>query len=207
MKHSGFLTMKELQDRLKLSRQTITRYIKAGLPRMKKGHENLFDMDEVSKWLERNNSNPDYAKLMGQVYEIYPNDPLKALEHVKKHGNNLFYLYALAELTQNIYSNICCKIPSRINRVKVGAVEVDYFFRGLIDILRSLPKNLPAGKYHYMATRIEDLVIELIKESDRPRYVQEYKFFFQDEKKFSGLSRNEVFWERRGIDVGRLRKT
>ncbi len=194
MKYNGFLTMKELQERLNLSRQTITRYIKFGLPRMKKGHENLFDFDEVSKWIGRYDSDPDYAKLISQVHEIFPNDPLKALEHIKKHGNNLFYLHAMAEYTQLIYSN------EMSNSVKVDIGHVDYFFRGLIDIIRSLPKNLPSGKYHYMASRIEDLVIELIKESDRPRYIQEHKSFFKDKEMYSELDlNNEIFWKRRGI--------
>jgi hypothetical protein len=74
--------MRELQEKLKLSRQTITRYIKAGLPRIKKGHENLFDFNEVSKWIERNDST-SYAKLMYEAQELYPDEPLRVLEYVK----------------------------------------------------------------------------------------------------------------------------
>ncbi len=80
--NSHFLTMRELQEKLKLSRQTITRYIKAGLPRIKKGHENLFDFNEVSKWIERNDST-SYAKLMYEAQELYPDEPLRVLEYVK----------------------------------------------------------------------------------------------------------------------------
>lgn len=177
----NFLTMRELQEKLKLSRQTITRYIKAGLPRIKKGHENLFDFSEVSKWIERNDSNPGYAKLMYEAQELYPDDPLRVLEHIRLHGNNYSYLLAMAEITQSIYS-------MHYGKVKVDAGLVDYFFRGFLDVIRNLPKNLPAGKYQYMTSRVEDLVIELIKQSDRPKYIQRHKSFFHDKILYPDLT-------------------
>lgn len=197
--NNNYLSMKELQEKLKLSRQTITRYIKAGLPRLKKGHENLFNFKEVTRWIERNDSNPEYAKLVYEAYELYPNEPLKVLEHIKNSGNDLFYILSMAETTQTIYSMHVS------GKIKIDSGFIDYFFRGFLDCARHLPKNLPPGVFHYIASRVEDLVIELIHQSNRPRYIQKKVLYFDDVFDLNIEAKNrinnqlhETFFSKRG---------
>lgn len=48
----NYITIKELCNRLKVTRQTIYEWRKQGLPYYKFGKLVRFDYDEVKKWLE-----------------------------------------------------------------------------------------------------------------------------------------------------------
>lgn len=55
MLHAKYMTRKELQDLLGVSRQTIYRWNADGMPHEKIHREMLFEWSEVKKWLEDNN--------------------------------------------------------------------------------------------------------------------------------------------------------
>lgn len=50
-----YLTVSELQEKLKVSRQTIYDWRKNGLPFLKIGSSIRFDGDEVNEWVEKQN--------------------------------------------------------------------------------------------------------------------------------------------------------
>lgn len=51
MEDMDLLTMSELQDYLKVSRQTIYRLLALGLPGIKVGRQRRFDRRKVDEWL------------------------------------------------------------------------------------------------------------------------------------------------------------
>lgn len=52
----GYLTAKELQEELNISRTTLWRLRKEGLPHQKIGHKTIrYDLEEVAKWLNKRN--------------------------------------------------------------------------------------------------------------------------------------------------------
>jgi excisionase family DNA binding protein len=52
----GLLTAEELQKHLNISRTTLWRLRKEGLPHTKIGHKTIrYDLEEVEKWLEEQN--------------------------------------------------------------------------------------------------------------------------------------------------------
>lgn len=52
----GLLTAEELQKHLNISRTTLWRLRKEGLPHKKIGHKTIrYDLEEVEKWLEEQN--------------------------------------------------------------------------------------------------------------------------------------------------------
>lgn len=51
-----YITTEELSQRLQVTRQTLNNWRKQGLPFIKIGRAVRFDMDEVNKWIEEQNS-------------------------------------------------------------------------------------------------------------------------------------------------------
>lgn len=51
------LTRKELSELLKVSKRTIDRYVKMGMPSIKASKAVRFEIDEVMKWLKGDKSN------------------------------------------------------------------------------------------------------------------------------------------------------
>lgn len=76
----------------------------------------------------------------------YDNDQL----HIK--------LNCLVTLTQEVACN-------RINsEVTLTGAQVEYLYRGIIDMLNHLPNELPDGVYSYMYTKMSVILIDILKQ-------------------------------------------
>ncbi len=197
------LTIKELQKELNKSRATIFNYIKKGMPCVKKGRMNLFDIDEVRVWLERQKVGGGYVKAITEAQELHPNDPIQQLEFIREKGNFKYYTLALIEIAQSVFSSnsgVEVKFPSR---------SFDYFYRGFLQAIRIVFIHAEEEEINYIGNRIESVVMNSIKQKKWSKYKvmtfeTAYGTFEETLEDFNSRSiyfapgnEHHIFWEKR----------
>lgn len=163
---SELITMKQLLQETGIkTRATIHKYMRDGMPRVKKFGKNYFNRTEVMKWLDRYRmGDPEYMNLYYKAQMKFPHQYIEQIEYIKKHGTAKHYMLVMAEVAQYIFS---ANIGARETDIIIKGAMLDYFFRGLLHALRQI-----TGEENFIAisSRIEDLVLEVIRQGEWEKY-------------------------------------
>lgn len=203
MSESELVTMRQLQQELGIkSRATIHKYMREGMPHIKKLGRNYFDRLQVKKWLERYRMGDlEYIDLYAKAQKEYPGQYIEQIEYIKKNGTAKHYMFAMVEIGQYVFSSY---LSARETDIILKGAMFDYFLRGLLQALRHV-----TGEEGFIAigTRIESLLLETIKQGKWKKYKKfKYDGFFNSEELTmdelearkiwpDNRERNEIFWE------------
>lgn len=158
MNEEILVDMKQLQKALGKSRATIFNYIKQGMPHIKRGRMNMFDLKTALTWQSRYQTGSDYLHLMTEAKEKYPDQPLNRLMYIQQNGSHRDYAIALAETAQNLFSD-------RVKRdVKMDGGKIDPFLRGLLHALKQIP-GADEEAFKYIAVSIDAFIKDSIRQA------------------------------------------
>ncbi len=167
----NLLTMNQLVKEIGKTRATIHSYIRQGMPFIKKGRNNFFNLSEVLTWLRGHKISDEYVDLMIKVQTKFPEDPIKQIEYLNVNSEERrTYAIGMVEIIQKAFNSDQQNIRKIIC---LNDKMLDYFFRGMLDALNHIPQQND-HIFLYIANRIETLVIEAIK--------QRYAYKYNDKK-------------------------
>lgn len=114
-----------------------------------------------------------YIQCISEAQFKYPDDPIAQLEHIKKSHNDLWYAMALAEVGQRVFSR-----RYTYKKISFDSTELDYLYRGILDALNHLQRNLPEGVHRYIVSRIDSFTYSAIEKVLANRYIRKDFFTF-----------------------------
>lgn len=159
------LTMNELTQELKRSRVTIHKYINQGMPVIKKGRINFFNLHEVKAWLGQKVGD-EYAELMGEAKVNYPNNPLKQIEYLNENASRKTFAIGMAEIAKEAFDH--SNMQEQNLNISLDLKACNYFFRGLLFALRHIQDE---SAFLYIGNRMTNFIVDIT----RQRYPDKYE--------------------------------
>ncbi len=168
-------SMNELTKIINKTRATIHIYMRQGMPYMKKGRMNFFDLEEVAKWLEHHKTEGEYTIALSSAQLFYPEDPLEQMKYLKSNITQQAYAMAMVKIVENYFSNNLCPTcgKSEINNNSIKIICIDA--QKLVQFLQRISNfiNKPkSADYECIANNIELIVSEMFIQAKIQRNIK-----------------------------------
>ncbi|MDE4542272.1 hypothetical protein [Thermoanaerobacterium sp. R66] len=124
----------------------------------------------ISKIYKQDNDD-EYLKMRKEAYDTFPEDYFKQLQYIAEKGNNKFYVMRLLEIVQYLYS----LHDNRIKDYTFNAFAIDCLYRGFLDSIRHMQKDLPDSIYESIKNNIQDFIEQSIKQLNIKNIDEELK--------------------------------
>ncbi|MDO9566545.1 MAG: helix-turn-helix domain-containing protein [Candidatus Desulfaltia sp.] len=157
------LTMEEIVNELGKTRATIHKYMRQGMPFLKKGRNNFFKKSEALKWFWGQQMGDDYVEQTSKAQEIYPEDPLAQIAYIRNNSTKRTYATGMVEIMQRAFQ---LNTDTMSDEICLKAGLFDQLGRGMLFAIKQIPHSDDKDdkRFFYIANRIESFISAVIQQ-------------------------------------------